>query len=145
MNTNDETRNRTQLAEEVRRLTNDNVMLRTQLAQARATIADYERCNVVADSIDGVRLETVSDKTRAHQCNAVAVEVDTEFGEYMFDHGTMWYPQRNRRNRYTREQQIAAAIEAWKAQAANADLRRYALSLERRLNAGGDSGGVEKT
>ena len=46
-----ETRNWNELAAECFRLKNSNTMLREQLAQARATIADYERADAVAEAM----------------------------------------------------------------------------------------------
>lgn len=49
--TNEETRSYTELEKELRRSLADNTMLRTQVAQMRQTIADYERADAVAEAL----------------------------------------------------------------------------------------------
>ena len=49
--TNEETRSYTEIEQELRRSLADNTMLRTQVAQMRQTIADYERADAVAEAM----------------------------------------------------------------------------------------------
>ena len=49
--TNEETRSYTEIEQELRRSLADNTMLRTQVAQMRQAIADYERAGAVAEAM----------------------------------------------------------------------------------------------
>ena len=69
MNDNDETGSYNELEQALRRALADNHMLRTQVAQMRQTIADYERADAVAAAIavNNDVLNSVDDRARVYR------------------------------------------------------------------------------
>lgn len=148
MNDNEETRSYNELEIAIRRLEADNHMLRTQLAQARATIADYERAHAVAEAMaanndklgstdqsqknnafleqqgeylkDELGQERASKirnrllgRTRVYRAQGEVVEVDVEFGRWMFNAGTAHQFNADGIHRSSRKV-MEGAIEQWK-------------------------------
>ena len=85
--TNEETRSCTEIEQELRRSLADNTMLRTQVAQMRQAIADYER--------------------------AGAVEVDVEFARFMYGRGKFDAPYHTMGTTSETEEGLQIAIRVW--------------------------------
>ena len=111
MTSQDETRSCEELAVKNERLKNDKAMLTEQLAQAESKLAAYERADKVANSIDGVQLKTVSNRTRVYQRNALAGDIG--FAKFIGEYVATWIAH----GKIQITNGLAeAAIEAWKAQ-----------------------------
>ncbi|KKM78550.1 hypothetical protein LCGC14_1358930 [marine sediment metagenome] len=82
-NDNEETRNYTEIEKELRRALADNTMLRTQIAQMRQTIADYERADAVVQAMAKNNDVLGSVESSTYQVQSEEVGVDDEFYEFI--------------------------------------------------------------
>lgn len=89
--TNEEIRSYTEIEQELRRALADNTMLRTQVAQMRQTIAEYERADAVAEAMAANNDVLRSLESSTYQVQGKVVEVDVELARFMYERGNLMH------------------------------------------------------
>ena len=117
---NEETRSYTEIGQENRQLHADNTMLRTQIAQMRIRLNDYERAHAVAEAMATNNDVPRSVETRTYQTQGQAVDVDVaEFGRFMFKCGygytEMDMSTESIDPKYAHANKVWGNFQAWKA------------------------------